>query len=200
MKAIAAAFPDRDIGDPGEVAGREIGNAAKLTKQEMFDIEDQATDFGRRRKWGKPGKDYRFSFRTITCCDSPDQEVKRDRRDRSNRRTAAKRKSKRLESAMETMQLPTKTRYASLRDAVTANVRAQGDALHDAIEDDGSTIANLMARVRSDPSWRALAGKPDSFRRIVSLRLDALRDAGRIADDYAPGLRGRGLVRVVRRA
>jgi hypothetical protein len=74
-------------------------------------------------------------------------------------------------------------------EAMMANVRAQEESLYDAIRGD-DTIADLMKRVRSDPCWLSLAsGKPESFRRKVSDRLDALEKAGRIVSNYSSGKR-----------
>lgn len=182
------------------MSGREIGASVKLTEHEMFEIEELATNNGRQRKWGKPGKPYRFSFRTITCYDRSDNEVKEDRRCRSNKRTNARRKSERLAMAMQstTLTQPTKVIYAGVKDAITANVRAQEKTLFEAIGPEGSTIAELMAKVSSDPSWRSLAASRDSFRRTVSGRLNTLKAAGQVVDEYRLG--PHGMTRIVRRA
>jgi hypothetical protein len=208
LKAIAAKFAGRDVFDPEDVARREIGDSVKLTEAEMFEIEDRATDYGRQQKWGRPAepdspaKPYRFSFRTITCYDKTDDEVRLNRKRRSNKRTNQRLKTERLEkktmqtTVQATMQTQsTKSKYASVMEAMIANVRAQEESLYNAIRGEKSTITELMMHVRRTPCWHSLAsGNPATFRRKVSDRLDELKKAGRIVDDYEHG------VRIVRRA
>jgi hypothetical protein len=194
LTAIVAAFPGRDVYDPADVDRREIGDHVKLTKDEMFEIEQSATDHGLQRKWGRPGKPYRFSFRTITCYDLTDEAVRLDRKDRSDKRTKQRLKTERwekktMQATMQQTQPMTNSTYSSVMEAMMANVRAQEESLYDAIRGD-DTIADLMKRVRSDPCWLLLAsGKPESFRRKVSDRLDALEKAGRIVSNYSSGRR-----------
>jgi hypothetical protein len=194
MAGIVSLFPGRDVGDPEDVHGREIGAAMKLTEQKIFAIEDEATAFG-RMEYGKPK--YRFAFRTITCYDQTAEDVKKLRRSRSNKRTTAKRKTERMERAMQPNLHQQNVQpgrsatpsYASLKEATAANVRAQEQALLEAISQEVNTVADLMARVSTHASWLALAaGDRDTFRRIISRRLDKLKEDGAI-DHHHRGVR-----------
>jgi hypothetical protein len=207
LNAIVAAFPGRDVYDPEDVDRREIGEHVKLTEDEMFKIEQSATDHGLQRKWGRPGRPYRFSFRTITCYDLTDEAVRLDRKDRSDKRTKQRLKSERLEKKTMTATATTATATArpkTLADIMAeqkARTRAQCDALYDVLAKDGEwhEIVPLVDAVRRHPAWRDVA---DAKRRqTVVTRLDMLRDKGRIEDDYKPGPRGsfRRLVRLKNR-
>jgi hypothetical protein len=191
IKAIAAKFQGRDIEDPEQVCGREIGAGVGLTQDQMFKIEKDATDYGCAQGWSGPGKAYRFSFRTITCCDKTADEVRRERKRRANERIAEHRRKDRLEKAMTATATMTKQSDAplDLRAARMARTRAQMQTLYDAIGDDEPTVNALMDSVRRHPAWRDVDAA--KMRRTTLDRLDMLEVERRIKDgDPLPGPRG----------
>jgi hypothetical protein len=203
LKAIEAAFPGRDVFDPEEVLRREIGASVKLTEAEMFDIEQSATDHGLQRKWGRPGKPYRFSFRTITCYDLPDDDVELHRRQRSNKRTKQRLKTERLEkrtmqTAKETTATAGQKTIADLVAEQKARTKAQCEALYAALDpDEFISVGALTDRVRSDSAWRTVPSL--KIERDIRTRLDMMTAAGRVENTATPGPRGSRL-RLVRRA
>jgi hypothetical protein len=201
---VVAAFTPYDVLDPESVTAAELGAHLKITLALRLEIEEHETQYrhGRGAKWLKAGKVFRL--RTVLPCDVTEEQLERRYRKDRNAKVAARRRSERQDRrAKETKQMTTRTQqhiefttYAEAMAAMMANVRAQEEALLDAISQEGSTVAELMARVRIHPSWHALAaGKRASFHRIVWRRLDALETAGRLAPaTYS------GRIRIVRRA
>ena len=196
--ALSLIFPNRDIYNPNDITGPVIGNTLDLSASQIMNFERLARDYAHKRGWNDG-----FSFRTITCRDRERDLLKRLRRERANIRIADKRRVERAQNReikmqTEMTQTQSKSKYASVRDAVTANIRARDDAIDKALGDSKRSITQVMDAVWRHPAWRALAKNPKSFRRVMSDRLNAMRDAGRIVDDYEP--RPNGYERIVWRA
>jgi hypothetical protein len=203
---LESKMPGRDIGDPEEVSGQEIGAALRLTESQLFKIEDAATEYGRRQRWvksfkksGKPDKPYRFSFRTVTCIDRTQDELRRDRKRRSNERTNEQRRKFRLEKkAMTTpsaaIAAPRREPLLDLKAAQMQRTRAQRDALRQVIDDEWRTLADLTARLSRHPAYHGVEER--RLRQTVVDRLHDIRDE--IDNDAIPGPRGSRL-RLVRR-
>ncbi len=199
LRDIADRFPGRDAGDPEEVSQDEISAAGikLMTEAEMFAIEDEASAEGRKTK---NGKEYRFSFKTISCYDVPADEVRRHRNQRNNERGAKKKRTARMEKARSNptpdprLPPPADGSYEAWKAANAAKIEAQEQSLLNAVALGGSTVRDLIERIADDPSWdRLAAGNRESFRRIVARRLDQLK-RDRAIDDCYDGARGGRLV------
>jgi hypothetical protein len=196
-KALGNSFAGRNALNPVDVPPDKLGKVLKFGLSGRLDIEKKETAFGIARGWcRRNGEPYRFRFRTIECCDKTPDEVRKFYKRRGNAELAARRKAERTEKAMQTNTL-TEDQPGfglDLKAARMALTRAQIDALEKAIDDEWRTLADLMIRVRRDPSWRNV--DQAKMRRTMIDRLDMLGDE--IENGQAPGPRG-SFFRLVRR-
>lgn len=201
LKALAALFPNRDVNNPADVTGADVGNALALTVERVFKFEDLASAYAREQKYAKPS----FAFKTVTACRAEAEELGRKRRQRRNQRVSERRREERAEQRSNGM-LQTATATPAGRQTLgglmaeqKARTRAQCDALYDAFGDGERTPKDLMAMaaVRRHLAWRDIS--PNKFYQTVVTRLDMMEADGRIKTVRRdPGPRG-SRVRVMRR-
>jgi hypothetical protein len=202
LKALAVLFQNRDITNPEDVTGADVGNKLALTVERVFKFEELASAYAKAQNYAKPA----FAFKTITACDKEAEELGRQRRTRRNQRVSERRREERAEQRSKAMAqsataTPTTAGLKTLADLVAeqkARTRAQCDALYAALDpDEFISVGALTDRVRSHSAWRTVSSV--KIERDIRTRLDMMTDAGRIENSVAPGPRGSRL-RLVRRA
>jgi hypothetical protein len=193
---------DRDPLDPGDVPGAELGKLLRLTIERKDKIEAATTAKFIEEGWRLKG--YRFRIRTIAPCDMTPDEVAKLYQRRRNDERIVRRRTERLEAKMQTTEQPTTlATYAAYTDWQKQNIKAQLQAIFDALPANGEerNIAEMMAAVRHHPSWSAYADKPPNvFREAINKKINILLASGRIANRFEPNPRGGKPLRMVRRA
>lgn len=199
LKALAALFPNRDVFNPAEVTGADVGNAMALTVEQVFKFEELASAHAKAQQYAKP----LFAFKTMTACDAEAEELARQRRKRRNQRVSDRRRENRAKQRSKAM-LQTATATAGRKTIAglvaeqKARTQAQCDALYAALDpDEFISVSALTERVRSHSAWRTVPSA--IIVRDVRTRLDMMTAAGRVENGAAPGPRG-SRFRLVRRA
>jgi hypothetical protein len=185
----------------------ELGEQLEVTLALRLEIESRETQYRIDRNWLKPGKVFRL--RTVHPCDATQKGLERYYRHKRNVDLAAKRKADRQkhrpkgpDQMTDTMVQISEREFATsaaAKAAMTANIRAQGQALLEAVDPKGSTVAELAAGVRIHASWLALAaGNHATFHRVIWRRLKCLEKAGSITITHKLGPKGD--ICIIRRA
>jgi hypothetical protein len=206
VSKIVAAFARRDLFDPDSVTSAELGAHLKITLAVRIQIEKEETDFRIDKGWTKPGANP-YRLKTIAPCDKGPDEVDGHYRQVRSEAQAARRKKARAELRRQqaketemtqththTTQESTITTYTDLLAAQVAHTRTQVNALRQVVDGEFRTLSDLIARVRTHPSW----GEVDETK-LRQTAVDRLHAMGNeIENTYMPGPRGSRL-RLVRR-
>jgi hypothetical protein len=187
-----------DVSDPELVPPEELSRPLDLPPDDILYLEAGSTKYRDERDRIKGRRPRKRPYvtdlvgRGMTAAQMTKWHRKiRDERKRERKRTTKPMESTTMQHTMQTQTQPTFATYAAQMAAMMANVRAQEQALLDAMRPERNTIAELMARVATHPSWAELAaGKRASFHRIICRRLDALEEGRRIPPStYMGGIR-----------
>ena len=202
VSKIAAAFARRDLFDPDNVTSAELGAHLKITLAVRIEIENEETDFRIGKGWTKPGATS-YRLKTIAPCDKGPDEVDEHYQRARSEAQAVRRKTARAElrrqQSKETkvtqthMTQENTTTYVDLLAAQVAHTRTQVNALRQVVDGEFRTLSDLIARVRTHPSWREV--DETKLRQTVVDRLHAM--GNEIENTYMPGPRGSHL-RLVR--